>query len=171
MAILNLVLYPDDPLTTATKPFTDFGPRAEKLAADMIETMHAYDGVGLAGPQVGISKQFFVLQEPDEDPMCLINPELSELEGEETGEEGCLSLPEIFGPVPRATRIRVRAKDPSGKDLDFEAQDFLARIIQHETDHLKGVCFIDRVDVLTRQALLQDWEEIRDRLTASVRGR
>ena len=100
--------------------------------------------------------------------MCLVNPEILDEEGGEVGDEGCLSVPQIYAPVKRATRIRVRAQDPSGKELDFEARDFLARIIQHETDHLDGHIFLDRVDILTRQAKLQEWEEVRQALESAT---
>ena len=168
MSILNIVLYPDAPLTQEAKPIETFGPELEQLAADMLETMHVYDGVGLAGPQVGLSQRILVLQEPDGEPMCLVNPELSEFEGSETGEEGCLSLPEVYADVPRATRIHVQAQDPAGNPLEFEACGFLARIIQHETDHLNGIVFPDRADILTRQAKMAEWEDVRARLTAGA---
>lgn len=164
MAILNIVLYPDDPLTKVAKPFGRIGPDVAKLAADMFDTMYAYEGVGLAGPQVGISKRIVVIHEPEGDPICLVNPEILEADGEETAEEGCLSLAEIYAPVSRATRVRVKAFDPFGKPLTFEARDFLARAIQHECDHLDGIVFLDRVDILTRQAKLQEWDEVRRKL-------
>jgi peptide deformylase len=170
MSILNLTLYPDDPLTRVAEPVTEFGPELARLAKDMLETMYAHEGVGLAGPQVGLARRLFVLHEPDMEPLCLVNPEISELEGREEGEEGCLSLPRIYAPVPRATRLRVQAFDPYGKALDFEARDFLARIIQHELDHLNGVVFLDRLDILTRQAKLQEWEEVRAKLMTPLTG-
>lgn len=161
MSILNLTLYPDDPLTRVAAPIDVVTPDLMTLARNMLDTMYAHEGVGLAGPQVGLAKRIFVLRDPDGDEMCLINPELSDLEGREEGEEGCLSLPQVYASVPRATRLRVRSLDPTGKRLDFEATDFLARIIQHENDHLDGVMFLDRLDILTRQAKLQEWEEVR----------
>ncbi len=167
MSILNLTLYPDDPLKRVAEPITEFGPELERLAQDMLETMYAYEGVGLAGPQVGLARRIFVLHEPDGEAACLVNPEIVEAEGREDGEEGCLSLPRIYVPVPRATRIRVRAQDVHGRPLEFEARDLFARIIQHETDHLDGVIFLDRVDILTRQAKLQEWEEERAKLLAA----
>lgn len=165
MSSLNLVLYPDDPLTQVAEPVTDFGPDLTRLAQDMLELMYESQGVGLAGPQVGLAKRIIVLHEPDGAPMCLINPDIVDFEGLVEGEEGCLSIPNIYAMVPRATRIRVRAQDTEGVPLDFEARDFLARIIQHETDHLDGRVFIDRVDILARQALLQEWEQARESLS------
>ncbi|MCH7908960.1 MAG: peptide deformylase, partial [Candidatus Hydrogenedentes bacterium] len=130
----------------------------------MLETMHAYEGVGLAAPQVGRSQRLFVLQEPDGEEMCLVNPEILGREGGEEGEEGCLSMPTIYTMVSRATRIRVQARDVRGKPLELEATDFLARIIQHEYDHLEGIMFPQRVDIITRQSLLEEWAEVRERM-------
>lgn len=163
MAVRNIVLYPDEPLTQVAVAVTKFGPALVELVDDMFETMYSHDGVGLAGPQVGVSKRLFVLHEPDGEKMCLVNPEILDSDGIEEGQEGCLSLPEIYVQVPRATRVRVRAKDVRGADLEFEASGFLARIIQHENDHLDGKIMLDRVDILTRHAKLQEWNEIRGR--------
>ena len=168
MSVLNVKLYPDDPLTQVADPIDTIGSDIRRLAKNMFDTMEAEEGVGLAGPQVGVSKRIFVLREPEGEEMCLINPEIVEAEGREEGEEGCLSLPKIYAPVNRATRIRVRAKNLDGEGLDFEATDFLARIIQHELDHLNGVIFLDRVDILTRQMKLAEWDEVRNRVTAQA---
>lgn len=164
MAVLDVVLYPDHPLTQKAEPYDNIGPELVQLADDMIETMFAYDGVGLAGPQVGISKRIFVLCEPDGDPFCVVNPELSELDGRQEGEEGCLSVPKVYGKVPRATRLRLRGFTETGEPIDMIAENFLARIIQHEHDHLDGTFFFDRLDILTREALLRDWAEMRRQL-------
>lgn len=164
-------MYPDDPLTKVAEPYDAVGAEVKRLARDMFETMDAQDGVGLAGPQVGVARRIFVLREPEGDEMCLINPEIVESDGREEGEEGCLSLPRVYAMVPRATRIRVRALDLNGKELDFEARDFLARIIQHELDHLNGVIFLDRVDILTRQNKLGEWDEVRSRMPLPATGR
>ncbi len=167
MALRNIVLYPDEPLTKVAEPFDGVVPGVLELAGDMFETMEVYDGVGLAGPQVGVSKRIIVLREPGGEEMCLINPVISEAEGSEKGEEGCLSLPEVFAQVERATHIRVQAKNEYGKQLDFEAHDLLARIIQHETDHLDGKVFIDRLDILTREDKFNEWQELRKSLEES----
>ncbi len=165
MKQLNLVLYPDAPLRDVAEPVEKFDSALRDLVQQMLETMRAHDGVGLAGPQVGISRRLFVLHEPDEEePRCLVNPEIYEREGTERGEEGCLSLPEIYAPVERAARIRVRAWDQKGNRLDFPAEGLLARIIQHENDHLDGICFVDRLDILTRQERLEQWASVRERL-------
>jgi len=168
MAVMDLVLYPDSPLTQKAAPFESIGPGIRQLYEDMVETMHAYAGVGLAGPQVGLSKRIFVVCEPEGEPMCLINPEIVELEGCEEGEEGCLSMPQVFALVPRATRVRVRAYNEFGRPFELEAHDFLARIIQHEYDHLEGILFTDRLDILTREAKLQEWHATRRQLAEAA---
>lgn len=168
MAILDIVLYPDDPLTSIAEPFDKIDSDVMDLAQDMFETMKAYEGVGLAGPQVGVSKQIIVIHEPESKPMCLINPVLI-LQGERIeGEEGCLSLPHVYAVVPRASRIKVRAYSPRGKRMEFEAEDFLARIIQHEYDHLQGMIFLERIDIITREKKLQEWQEVRKRILSEI---
>ncbi|NLO33409.1 MAG: peptide deformylase [Candidatus Hydrogenedentes bacterium] len=161
MAIMKITEYPDAPLREKASAVDRFDKNLLRLVDDMIETMFFSDGVGLAAPQVGISKQLLVLCEPDGDPLCLVNPEIVEMEGKEYGNEGCLSLPNLLASAPRATRIRVRAQDETGAPVEFEAHDFLARIIQHEYDHLQGKLFPDRLDVMTREALYAEWEEMK----------
>lgn len=169
MATRNVVLYPDNPLLRVATPYAKVGPEVAGLAEDMLETMYASEGCGLAGPQVGVSRRIFVLHDPESDTrMCLVNPEILKQEGEAVGSEGCLSIPEIYADVARATWIQVRALDRHGMPLEFEARDYLARIILHEYDHLEGITIFDRIDVLTRHALLQDWEKVRERLTTGV---
>lgn len=171
MAVLDIVLFPDAPLKAKADPYETVGREAAKLAADMFETMKEYDGCGLSGPQVGVLKRILVLHEPEtETQMCLINPEIVESEGRELAEEGCLSFPRVYAEVPRATRIRVRALNERGARLDFEVIGMLARIIQHETDHLEGIVFLDRLDVLTHEAKLQEWMEVREQIFAAVEG-
>jgi peptide deformylase len=129
-------------------------PAVQKLIDDMIDTMVEYHGVGLAAPQVHESLRLFVAaldagdaeSERDPEPIAIINPEITPL-GAETLEdwEGCLSIPEIRGRVPRAKEIRVRAYDRHGDRIELRAHDFPARVIQHETDHLDGVLFLDRM--------------------------
>ena len=168
MAEMKIVLYPDAPLQDEAEPITEFDSSLRELAQDMFETMYAEDGVGLAGPQVGVSKQILVAHDPDLDPICLVNPSIFESEGEETSEEGCLSIPQIYAPVSRATRIRVHALNLDGKPYDFEATGLLARIIQHEVDHLHGVVFLDRTDVFSREDRLREWDAVRGRLVSAA---
>ena len=171
MAKLKIHYYPDKVLTRRAEPVTDFGPELETLAQDMLETMDEKEGVGLAAPQVGVSKRMLVLCEPEGEPICLVNPVIEDSEGREYGEEGCLSLPQIYARVPRATHIKVSAQDLFGVPFELEANDFLARIIQHECDHLDGIVFPDRLDVFTREEVIEKWEVIRRDLTKSKGAR
>jgi len=162
MSVLNIVLFPDDPLTRKAEPYTEIGPDIARLARDMIETMHAADGVGLAGPQVGVAKRIFVYHEPDGEPRCLVNPEILAMDGSEEGEEGCLSMPRVYSDrIPRATYVEIKGLDETGAPVHFEARNFLARIIQHEYDHLDGILFPQRLDIITRDAVLQEWQSVR----------
>jgi len=169
MAVKDVILYPDDPLRKKAKPFTKVGPEVPELAADLFETMDAYDGCGLAGPQVGISKRIFAVNERDADiRLCLLNPEIYAAEGEQDAEEGCLSVPYVFAPVKRHMYIKVRGLNEYGEPLDFEAEGLLARIIEHETDHLDGMIFLDRVDLLTHEAKLSEWAEVREQILSEL---
>lgn len=114
------------------------------LLEDMAETMYEYKGVGLAAPQIGITRRLIVVDPGEKRLLKLINPRLIKAEGTEMGIEGCLSIPGIFGEVPRAARVLVEAQDSSGDSIRIEAEGFLARIFQHEIDHLDGILFIDR---------------------------
>ena len=108
MSVMKVVYYPDDPLTQKADPVERFDKKLEELVCNMLDTMHEYKGVGLAAPQVGLKKRLFVLQEePEADELYFINPVIEEMDGNEVGEEGCLSMPEIYGDVPRATYIRL----------------------------------------------------------------
>lgn len=168
MAVRDIVLYPDPPLLDVAAPFAEIGPEVAELARDMFDTMNASEGVGLAGPQVGVSQRILVLGPPDGEEQCLVNPELSEFEGRVEGEEGCLSLPRVFGMVPRAEKVHVKAFDEHGTPLDFIAEGFVARIIQHECDHLDGKVFPDRLDILSREDVLREWAEKRREWMAAL---
>ncbi len=162
MAVRDVVLYPDGPLTEKSAAVEQFDSALHALVRDLFDTMEAHEGVGLAAPQVGVKQRVLVLRIPDGEEMCLVNPEIIRSEGREEGREGCLSLPEMYyDNVPRATRIQVQAQDKKGEPLEFEARDFLARVIQHEVDHLDGIMCIDRLDILSRQAAIQEWEHVR----------
>ena len=127
------------------------------LIADMRETMHAYNGVGLAANQVGVLQRVLVVSVPiDEErrtELALVNPVILSRSGSETGEEGCLSIPGMFEDVARAARIRLRALDERGVAVELDAEGYLARALQHEVDHLDGVLFVDRLSLLKRQFL------------------
>ena len=162
MALLKVRTYPDPVLKQKATPLKDFGAASQKIFADMIETMHVEDGVGLAAPQVGVTKRILVAcptAEPGKE-IVIVNPEIYEAKGREIGLEGCLSLPGISGEVPRAKKIRFRYQDRSGQPHDVEASDFFARVIQHEVDHLDGILLIDRVDFDKRQELLAEYQRL-----------
>lgn len=171
MAVREVVLYPDPPLKEVAKPVTVFDDALLQLAQDLVETMHDYEGVGLAAPQVGVSLRMVAIGPPDEDDFCLVNPELSQMEGRVDGEEGCLSLPQLYATVPRAEKLHVCAFDPTGQRVEFDVEGFVARIIQHECDHLDGKVFPDRVDILSREGLLREWADKRQEILSAVRPR
>jgi peptide deformylase len=144
--ILRIRALGDPVLREPARPVTDFGPALRTLFDDMVETMVAAPGVGLAGPQVGVSSRLFVFDDGETGPMFMANPELSEGVGELLEDEGCLSIPGPFHPTPRFARIRCRGHDVHGKPYDMVGDGLLARIFQHETDHLDGMLYIDRLD-------------------------
>jgi peptide deformylase len=162
MAILKLKTYPDPILRKKGEIVTDFGPETQKLFDDMIETMYQEDGVGLAAPQIGVSKQIFVASPTmtEGEEYVFVNPQILEAQGREFGLEGCLSLPGISGEIPRARKIKFRALDRNGKPVEMEVKDFFARIVQHETDHLNGILLVDRVDFDKRQELLAAYQRL-----------
>lgn len=162
MAVRNIVLYPSPVLGKTAEPVEKFDRALASLVRDMFETMDAHDGVGLAAPQVGVSKRLFVLCEPESGrTLCAINPEITSGEGRETGEEGCLSIPQVYAPVARYARVHLQYTDEQGVAQELDAEGLLARIIQHENDHLDGKVFFDRLDVLTLDAKRREWNEIR----------
>jgi peptide deformylase len=155
MAILPIRIYPDPVLRVKCREVTEFDARLKKLAADMVETMIAAPGVGLAAPQVGVELRLAVVdtsvgQDPGE-LHILVNPEIVRREGAEADIEGCLSLPGINDKVDRPTAITVRAVDLQGRPLELRAEDYLARAICHEVDHLDGILFTDHLRGLRRE--------------------
>jgi peptide deformylase len=157
MALRPVRIYGDPVLRQKALPVTDLDDTVRELITDMRETMHAYHGVGLAGNQVGVLQRVLVVEVPLADEhraqYALINPVLDQRAGSEGGEEGCLSIPGIYEEVRRAARVRVRALDESGKPVEFTAEGYLARALQHEVDHLDGVLFVDRLSPLKRHFL------------------
>lgn len=148
MAIRIVRVEGDPILRKKCKKVKEMTKRTAYLIEDMFDTMHEAKGVGLAAPQVGILKRICVidcgLKEPQ--PYVLINPEIISSEGEQTGEEGCLSVPGYRGTVIRAQKIKVKYQDENMRDTLLEADGLLARCIQHETDHLEGILYIDKVE-------------------------
>jgi len=146
LSILSIVTYPNPILEQPCAPVTTFDRRLGRLLDDMYETMLAADGVGLAAPQVGIAEQIAVVDVGDERGRIeLINPVIVEARGEQMDVEGCLSFPGLFGEVPRAKYVKVRAQNRLGRLFTLSATGFLARALQHEIDHLHGVLFTSKV--------------------------
>ena len=149
-----IVKYPDPVLAKKGAPVAGFGPELAQFVEEMWASMYAAHGIGLAAPQVGVSKRITVIDvsfnEKPEEKLVLINPEILERAGKQFEEEGCLSLPEIREKVQRAARVKVRAQDVNGEFFEVEGEELLARAMQHEIDHLDGVLFIDRLSPLKR---------------------
>jgi peptide deformylase len=144
--ILRIRTLGDPVLREPARPVTDFGPALRTLFDDMVETMIAAPGVGLAAPQVGLSHRFFVFDDGETGPMCMANPELAEPVGEQLEEEGCLSIPGPYHLTPRSARVVCRGQDVDGTPREMIGEGLLARIFQHELDHLDGMLYIDRLD-------------------------
>ncbi|HWS53615.1 MAG TPA: peptide deformylase [Pyrinomonadaceae bacterium] len=157
---MEIVEYPARVLKEVGEPVSEFGPGLERLAADMFETMYAAEGVGLAAPQVGLSLRLFVM---DCDGIRLVaaNPEILSAEGEQQGEEGCLSVGKVHAPLARAARVRLRAQDASGQTFEREAEGLAARCFLHETDHCDGLLFIDHLSPLRRDMVKRRFQKIR----------
>jgi peptide deformylase len=157
--ILTIVKYPEPVLEQPGEPVTEFNDELRKLVADMFETMYASQGIGLAAPQVGVSKRLTVVDlSQGKDPaqkLVLVNPEVILTEGKQYEEEGCLSFPEIREKVVRAAKVRIRAQDENGKWFEMDGEELLARAFQHEIDHLDGVLFIFRMSPLKRSLSLR----------------
>lgn len=147
MAILPIRIYPDPVLREPAANVADVDDSVRKLIADLTETMKDAPGVGLAAPQIGVQRRVLVYQAFEDDPLrALINPEITRSEGELVEPEGCLSIPGLAYPVPRAERITVKALNENGEAFEHEAEEFEARVIQHEVDHLNGILYLDRID-------------------------
>ncbi len=146
MAIRNIREMGDPVLNKTCKPVTEVTERIEELIEDMFETMYDADGVGLAAPQVGILKRIVVIDVTGEDPILLINPVIIETSGEQTGNEGCLSLPGKTGVVTRPNYVKVRAYDEEMKPFEIEGTELLARAFCHEIDHLDGHLYVEKVE-------------------------
>ena len=147
MAVLPLRYLPDPVLRTKAKRIRTRDASLQKLVDDMIETMHAYHGVGLAANQVGVLRRVAVIQLPeDEYPIVLINPEVVRRYGEREVDEGCLSIPGYRGTLKRSERVTVKALDRHGKAIRVKADGLLAQALEHETDHLNGILYIERLE-------------------------
>lgn len=168
---IRKILYANDPrLRHKAKKVKNFGPHLKKLADDMLETMRSAQGVGLAGPQIGVMQRIFVAEIPEDEedpdsgkPFVLINPEITRRSAQmEEGQEGCLSIPNWYGLVDRHRQIEIKAKTVRGKPIRLKANGFLARVFQHENDHLDGILFIDHIK--DKEKL---WQVLADKETAA----
>lgn len=139
-------MYPAEVLEKKCRPVVKFDRKLAKLLDDMYDTMIEHDGVGLAAPQIGIDEQIAIVDIDDETGTIeMINPRIINTSGEQTGPEGCLSFPDLFGEVTRPNYVKIEAFDRKGRNFTLEAEEFLARAIQHEIDHLNGVLFTSKV--------------------------
>jgi len=146
MAILSVLTLPEPILSRKSKRARNIDGSVRKLAEDMIETMHAASGVGLAAPQVGVPLRVIVIGLPEEEDFVLINPEIVRRSGERLVTEGCLSVPGYYGEIKRAQRVTVKGKDLSGKEVRIKAEELLAQALEHEIDHINGVLYIDHLE-------------------------
>jgi peptide deformylase len=163
MARLTILEFPDPRLRTRAQPVTVFDAALRQLAADMLETMYAAPGVGLAATQVDVHRQVLVadMSEHADQPLVLVNPSVLEASGGQVFQEGCLSFPGLFADVERALAIKVAAQDVEGREFMLDAEGPLAVCIQHEMDHLVGKLFVDHLSPLKRSMLLKRLEKKR----------
>jgi len=161
MSVLTVLHYPDDRLRTIAKPVTEFNEKLSQLVADMIETMYAENGIGLAATQVNIHQRVVVidLSEERNQPQVFINPEIISKSGDTTYEEGCLSVPQNYANVERAEEVTVKAQDTEGNPFEVNANGLLAICLQHELDHLVGKLFIDYLSPLKRDRIRKKLEK------------
>jgi len=164
MSLLDIHVLGSPILRQVTKPVDTVNDELRQLIDDMFESMYAAEGIGLAAPQVGRSERLAVIdvREDGVEPFAIINPEIIVSEGSARAEEGCLSMPDLYGEVDRATRIVMRALDRNGQPFELEAHDLLARCLQHEIDHLHGRLFIDYLGMIKRRSLMKKWDKLRD---------
>ncbi len=148
MAVRPIMVLGNPVLRSKAKKVSRFDPSIQKLVDDMIDTMRAAPGVGLAAPQIGVPLQVAVIETEKDQVHVLVNPEIVKLEGEAEPDEGCLSVPGYWAPVRRAERVWVKAKDARGKDIRLQGDGLFGQALQHEIDHLNGMLYLDRLDSL-----------------------
>ena len=151
MAKLKIVKIGDDTLRQIARPVSEVTPRIVTLLDDMLDTMRAADGCGLAGPQVGVLRRVIVVETTPDEPLQMINPEIIEKEGDQHETEGCLSVPGEWGKVHRPAYVKVRYTDKEGKEQTVEGGGLLARALCHEIDHLDGVLFVDKATDIEKE--------------------
>jgi peptide deformylase len=162
--IHEVVKWPEPVLAKVGEPVTVFDAKLKQLVEEMFDSMYAAQGIGLAAPQISISKRITVIdvsfKKNPKEKIVLINPEIIERKGKQVEEEGCLSLPEIREKVTRAAWVKVRAQNASGEWFELEGEELLARAIQHEIDHLDGILFIDRLSRLKRDLVVRKMKKL-----------
>ena len=155
MSRLKIVHYPDPVLLKVGKPIEQFGDEFRSVVDEMYKVMEKAGGVGLAAPQVGISKRFFVMDVPEDEGgrqrHAIVNPTVLRVEGEQVGDEGCLSFPGLYQKVKRDMRVIVSGQDETGEDIELDLTGLAARCVLHETDHCDGIVFLDRMTPLKRE--------------------
>lgn len=168
MAVREIVLYPDDVLTTPTEPIEQVDDEVRALVQDLVDTMYDAPGVGLAAPQIGVLRRVAVIDitgpEERKDLKVLINPEIIDRSGSITWEEGCLSFPKLYEKIDRAHDVVVRATNEKGEVYEIEASELLAVALQHEIDHLDGVLFTDRMSHLKKRRAMKKYKKILETL-------
>jgi len=169
---MELRFYPDPVLRETTDPVAVFDDALADLAHGMVEIMHANQGLGLAGPQVAVTRSIVVVS-PDGEPgheIVMVNPQIVESEGWQLGEEGCLSFPGLFVKLRRFNRVRARYQDVTGRTHEIEVESLLSRAIQHECDHLQGRLLVDRMSPVQRMSHRRLLRELKDRYARSSAG-
>ena len=169
MSLLDIRVLGDPILRQETKIVDEITPELRRLVDDMFETMYAAKGIGLAAPQVGRSERLSVV-DVDGQRLVLFNPEIVDTDSRRIkGEEGCLSIPEIYGDVERSARVLVRAMDADSRMFDVEGAELLSRCLQHEIDHLHGRLFIDYLSALKRRAATSKWAKEKEKYPGNIR--
>ncbi|HUR92759.1 MAG TPA: peptide deformylase [Gemmatimonadaceae bacterium] len=168
MKTLDIRVLGDPILRMETEPVEEITDELRKLVEEMFTTMYAAEGIGLAAPQVGRAERLAVV-DVDGARYALINPEIVARDGSARAEEGCLSIPDVFGEVERPQRITVRALDIDGQIFELPADELLARCIQHEVDHLHGKLFLDYLSVFKRRSALNQWEKLKSGYPGLIR--
>ncbi|MGE3541841.1 MAG: peptide deformylase [Candidatus Tectimicrobiota bacterium] len=162
MAVLPIREFPDAVLRRKADPVVTFDEALQRLIDDMIQTMYAAPGIGLAAPQIGVSLQMFVVDVTSgreaQGLMTFINPEILHLDGRVQEDEGCLSLPGVYGPTPRASRVVLRGLNREGKMVEHVGEGLLARAFQHEMDHLHGFLFFNRMGLVARDLVMRKFK-------------
>jgi peptide deformylase len=169
VSILDIRVLGDPILREETKEVGEITDGIRQLVKSMFDTMYLAKGIGLAAPQVGRTERLAVI-DVNEKPLVIINPEIVEADAKKVkAEEGCLSIPDVYGDVERPSRVRVRALDIEGKPFEIEATELLGRCLQHEIDHLHGKLFVDYLSVLKRRSALSKWTKEKDKYPGFIR--